>query len=106
MVIRRSTRGAVSRLLHAKNDKEAITAWKSDLNRILQVFNVRSVVSAWSSLIVPLQTELVMNTHVTVSDIRRDLPKIQVVGCDQVHSVSASRILIARSGGGYLQLLT
>jgi len=27
------------------NDKEKIATWKSDLNRILQVFNVRSIAS-------------------------------------------------------------
>ena len=36
-------RSAVSQHFHAKNDKEKIAAWKSELDRILQVFNVRSV---------------------------------------------------------------
>jgi hypothetical protein len=43
-VIEKGKRNPVSRLLHAKNDKETIAAWKSDLNKILLVFNVRSVV--------------------------------------------------------------
>jgi hypothetical protein len=43
-VIKQSGRNAVSRLLRAKNDKETIAAWKIELNRILQVFNVRSVI--------------------------------------------------------------
>jgi hypothetical protein len=43
-VMKQSERNAVSRLLHAKNDKETIASWKLELNRILQVFNVRSVV--------------------------------------------------------------
>ena len=42
-VIKQSRRNVVSRLFHAKNDKETIAAWKSDLNRILHVFNVCSV---------------------------------------------------------------
>jgi hypothetical protein len=29
---------------YAKNDKETIATWKLELDRILQVFNVRSVV--------------------------------------------------------------
>ena len=41
-VIKQSGRNPASRLFHAKNDKEAIAAWKSDLNKILHVFNVRS----------------------------------------------------------------
>jgi hypothetical protein len=45
-VIKQSGRNAVSRLLHAKSDKETIAGWKLELNRILQVFNVRSVVFA------------------------------------------------------------
>jgi hypothetical protein len=43
---KQSIRGTASRLLHAKNDKETIAAWKSDLNRMLHVFTVRSVVLA------------------------------------------------------------
>ena len=41
-VIKRSGRNAVSRLFNAKNDQEAIAAWKSDLDMTLKVFNVRS----------------------------------------------------------------
>ena len=42
-VVKQSGRNAVSRLFHARNDKEALGAWKSELNRILVVFNVRSM---------------------------------------------------------------
>lgn len=45
-VIKQRGRNAVSRLLNAKNDRETITAWKLDLDRMLHVFNVRSVISA------------------------------------------------------------
>ena len=68
------------RLFYAKNDKELIAGWKLDLNRILQIFIVCSVVLTWASLILPLQTELVMNTHmlamdtnVLVSDIHQNV---------------------------------
>ena len=44
-VLKRSGRGSVSRFLHSRDDKDAIAAWKSDLNRILQVFSVRSTCS-------------------------------------------------------------
>jgi hypothetical protein len=50
-VIKQSQRGSVSRFFHAKNDKEKIVGWKSDLNRILHVFNVRSVTSSPAPLI-------------------------------------------------------
>ena len=42
-VIKRNGRNTVTRLFNSKNDKETVTAWKLDLNRILHVFNVRSV---------------------------------------------------------------
>ena len=41
--MKQSERNAVSRLFHAKYNKEKIVAWKLDLNRILHVFNVRSM---------------------------------------------------------------
>jgi len=44
-IIKQSGRNTVSRFFHARNDKDTITAWKSDLNRILVVFNVRSMCS-------------------------------------------------------------
>jgi hypothetical protein len=43
-IIKMGKRNAVSRLIHTKNDKEMIAAWKADLSKILLVFNVRSVV--------------------------------------------------------------
>jgi len=42
-IIKQGKRKAVSRFFHVTNDKETIAAWRSDLNRILLVFNVRSV---------------------------------------------------------------
>ena len=41
-IVEKDRRNLLSRLTHAKNDKEAIVAWRSDLNRVLHVFNVRS----------------------------------------------------------------
>ena len=38
-------RNVTFRYHHAKNDKDKIAGWKSDLVRILQVFNVRSIIS-------------------------------------------------------------
>ena len=72
-VIKQSGRNAASRILQAANDKDTIAAWKLDLDRILQVFNVRSIVPSWSSLTVSIQTELIMNTHIAISDMRHDV---------------------------------
>ena len=58
----------ISRHVHAKDDKDKIAAWMSDLVRILQVFNVRSIVSVRLSLTGHSQTELAINTHVIVSN--------------------------------------
>jgi len=54
-VIKRSGRNPVSRLLHSKDDAGAIAAWKVDLNRILQVFNVSSCVPARLPLTLPFR---------------------------------------------------
>ena len=51
--IEQKGRNYASRLIHAKGDKDKIVAWKLELDRILQVFNVRSLASTSSSLIVP-----------------------------------------------------
>ena len=76
-IIEKGGRNLLSRLVHAKDDKETIGGWKLDLNRILHVFNVRSVGFTWLSLTVPFQTELAINTHVTVSDIHHDVSGIR-----------------------------
>ena len=39
-IIKMSERNAVFRRLRAKKDKDTITAWRQDLNRILHIFNV------------------------------------------------------------------
>jgi len=44
-IIEKSGRNLLSRLGNAKNDKETVVTWKLDLNRILIVFNVRSVIA-------------------------------------------------------------
>ena len=61
-------RGLFSRLAHAKNDKEVVATWRSDLNRVLHVFNVCSTASFQQSLTPPPQTELAIGTHIAVSD--------------------------------------
>ena len=82
----------VSRHFHAKNDKDKIAAWRSDLNRILQIFNVRPIVSARSLLTIRFQTELTIDTHVTVSDTRDMVSDIhRTIVNDQGGSGSANR---------------
>jgi divalent metal cation (Fe/Co/Zn/Cd) transporter len=72
-------RNLFSRLVHAKLDKETIASWRSDLNRILHIFNVRSVFSVWLSPTVHFQTELAIDTNTSVSDIRRHVTNMHTV---------------------------
>ena len=89
-ITEKGRRNPLSRLVHAKNDKETIGAWRSDLNGFLHVFNVCSADFAWSSLIIPFQTELAVNTNLAVSDIRHDVSKIREEISGQARSVSAT----------------
>ena len=82
MVVKQSGRNPASRLLYAKNDKDVIAAWKSDLNRILHVFNVRSIVPVWLLLTAHFQTELAMNTHVIVSDVHHGVANTHTMVSD------------------------
>ena len=43
-IAKREKQNVFSRHIHARNDKEKIAAWRLDLTRILQVFNVRPIV--------------------------------------------------------------
>jgi hypothetical protein len=81
-IIKQGKRNAVSRLVHAKNDKETITGWRSDLNRILLVFNVRSVVFVWPLLTVHSQTELAINIHVAVSNVHHGVVNTHAIVTD------------------------
>jgi len=42
-ITKQGKRNGISRYLHAKSDKEKIAARKLDLDKMLEVFNVRSV---------------------------------------------------------------
>ena len=67
-IVKLGERSAVSSLFQSKGDKKRIAAWRSDLNRVLHVFNVRSILSLLKSLTIRFQTELALNTHVVVVD--------------------------------------
>ena len=101
-VTKRSKRNVVSQLIHATNDKGMIAGWKSDLGRILQIFNVRPVI--FHSVIVNrfLQIELTMNIQVTISDVNHRVLEIQKEVRGQARSVSTNRIRSA--GNRCLQL--
>ena len=71
-IVKRGERNVISRHFHRKDDNEAIATWKLDLDRILHLFDVRSVTSLRSLLTFRFQTELEINTDVTDPDVRHD----------------------------------
>ena len=77
-------------MFHAKNDKETIATWRSDLNRILHVFNVRSrsIVSVWRLLTLDSKTELAINTHVTVSETHAIVSGLE-------HNATSTHIMVS-----------
>ena len=72
-IIKQGKQNVVSPPIYSEKDREMMTAWRSALDRILDVFNVRSVVSVWLLLTLYSQTELVRNAHVTVSGIHHEV---------------------------------
>lgn len=95
-IIKQGKRNAVSRLAHAKNDKETIATWRLDLDRILLVFNVRSVISVWLLLLTAhSQTELAINTHVTVSDIRHNVVNTHTIVSDIRNDVVNTHTIVS-----------
>jgi len=81
-IIKRGRRNVICRLYYAKDDKKAIATWGLDLNEVLRVFNVRSVISVWPLLIVRFQNELRMATLATGSDARQDAANKHAVVSD------------------------
>ena len=49
-IVKRSQRNRISRAFHANEDKSAIIAWNRNLDRILQIFSVRSLCVVWQLL--------------------------------------------------------
>ena len=67
-VTKQCGRNPLSRLIRAKTDKDKIAAWRAELNRILQIFNVRLATSLLAPLTIRSQTELAIDTNVAVSN--------------------------------------
>jgi hypothetical protein len=90
-IVKKEKRNAISRLFHAKIDKETIAAWKSDLGKALLTFNVRSVAVVWPLLTVRSQTELALNTHTIVSGIDHNVANTQTMVSDIHHIMVKSQ---------------
>ena len=88
-------RNVISRHFHARNDKEKIAGWKSDLNRILHVFNVRSIGSVWRLLTLHSQTELTINTHVIVSNTNVVVSDTHAIVSELEHNVTSTHAIVS-----------
>ena len=95
-------RNLVSRAFNAQSDKDAIVAWKEDLNRTLHVFNVRSLNSKRNSLIVSFQTELSIDTNATVTDSHLEATKIRREVTDMHKEVTNMRQAVLEIKEGVL----
>ena len=95
-IVKKRKRNPVLRLIHAKNDKETIAVWKSDLSKTLLVFNVRPIVVVWPLFTVHSQTELALNTHTIVSGVDHNVSKILNI----VSNTSSGRVRVCEGTGG------
>ena len=88
-------RSFLSHIFNLKSDKDRVAAWRSDLDRILHIFEVRSTVCFLPTLLtVPLQTELALHTNVAVSGIHEDVANARELISD-VH-----RAVVNQEAGG------
>jgi len=94
-IVKQDERNGLSRMFHAKNDKETIATWRLDLNRILHVFNVCGVPPARPPLTTHSQTELAINTNIAVSDVHRDVLNTQTIVSDVHHDVTNTRTVVS-----------
>ena len=72
-----------------------VATWKSDLNKILRLFNVCLVRSYLDGYLSPLQTELVLSTHTIVSDVHKSASKLRDDAENRDQVVGDSRVPIA-----------
>ena len=87
-VVKQGKRHAASRFVLARSDKNKIAAWKQDLLRVLNVFNVGSIIYVGHSLICqPFRTELVIDIHEMVADMHPNVLTGQEGASSQGNSV-------------------
>ena len=71
-VVKQRNHNAVSRLVRANGDKNALVGLRDGLDRALRIFNVCLAGSIWHSLTASSQTELGLNTNVMVNELHRN----------------------------------
>ena len=101
-VEKRGGRNRGSRLFHARNDKDKIAAWRAELDRILLVFNVRSVAFTWLSLIVPFSDRVELKY--SCGSFRHSRRCVEDPGGDQWSASSGKSQFTPLTRNGCLQL--
>jgi hypothetical protein len=84
-VVKQGKRNALYRFVLSKTDNDKIAAWKQDLMRVLHVFNVRAIGSvghSYANLAAPFQTELAIDTNMTVTDTKTVVTDTKTVVTD------------------------
>ena len=90
-VVKQGKRHGFSRFVLAKSDKDKIAAWRQDLLRVLNVFNVRLITFVrHSPSQQPFQAELVIDIHEMVADMHRNVLTGQEGASSQNNSVSTT----------------
>ena len=94
-IVERGKRNVILRYLYARNDREKIAAWSSDLIRVLHVFNVRYTASVWSLLTFRFQTELTVNTRAAVSEIHHDVVNTHTIVSELEHNLASTQVMVS-----------
>ena len=89
-ITKQGRRNPTSRFFHPKSDGKKMTAWRGELNRILQIFNVRSVTLPLASLTICPQTELAIDTNAAISNTHNVVSGTQNIVSDTHNIVSST----------------
>jgi hypothetical protein len=92
-VVKTDKQNTISRIFHAKDNKATIAAWRSDLDRILHVFEVCMTVSSLPTTLTTarFQTELALHNYVALSDVRYDVANTRELVSDIHHTMMIGR---------------
>ena len=94
-------RSFLSRIFNVRSDKDRVAAWRSDLDRILHIFEVRSTVCFLPTLLtVRLQTELALHTNVAVSGIHENVVDIREDVANARELISDVHRAVVNQGAG------
>jgi hypothetical protein len=93
-VVKQGKRNALYRFVLSKTDKDKIAAWRQDFIRVLHVFNVRSIRSvghSYTNLAAPFQTELAIDTNMTVTDTKTMVTNTETMVADMHRNMLTER---------------